>query len=181
MYSNEFVCASFAKDKWYHYYDHRWNDTEQGVELRRKISFELVKRFKPIAIELTKKLWDEKHDSENDGEDETGNKVKDLQKQIERLNKLSSNLKSTPFKNNIMKECKEVFYKKEFAKKLDSNPYLLSFTNGVFDFKEMKFRDGSPEDCISLCTGYDYKEFSEEDDEVIFVRDFLKKYIQIQN
>ena len=40
--------------------------------------------------------------------------------------------------------------------KLDTNPYLLCFNNGVIDFKTGEFRKGQPDDNISMCTGYDY-------------------------
>ena len=35
-----------------------------------------------------------------------------------------------------MKECAERFWDEELEDKLDSNPYLLGFQNGVYDFKQ---------------------------------------------
>ena len=55
-----------------------------------------------------------------------------------------------------MIEAKELFYDGEFMAKLDTNPYLLCFNNGVYDFKEKIFRKGKPEDNISMCTNIDY-------------------------
>ena len=43
-------------------------------------------------------------------------------------------------KSNIMKECAERFWDEELEDKLDSNPYLLGFQNGVYDFKQKIFR-----------------------------------------
>jgi P4 family phage/plasmid primase-like protien len=74
-----------------------------------------------------------------------------------------------------MKECQEFFYQEDFENKLDQNEYLLGFENGVLDLKELRFREGRQDDFISKSTGYDYKEFDEEDDEVLDVKDFLVK------
>ena len=55
-----------------------------------------------------------------------------------------------------MIEAKELFYDGDFMEKLDTNPYLLCFNNGVMDFKEKEFRDGRPDDYISLSTNINY-------------------------
>jgi P4 family phage/plasmid primase-like protien len=65
-------------------------------------------------------------------------------------------LKKTNDKNNIMREAMEIFFDKGFAKNMDSNGYLMCFTNGVFDFKTKEFRDGYPQDYISKTTGVQY-------------------------
>jgi P4 family phage/plasmid primase-like protien len=50
------------------------------------------------------------------------------------------------------------YYIPDFKEKLDQNPFILGFTNGVYDFKQKCFRVGIEEDYISLSTGYDYEE-----------------------
>jgi P4 family phage/plasmid primase-like protien len=55
-----------------------------------------------------------------------------------------------------MTEAKELFYDGTFLQKLDNNPYLLCFTNGVIDFKQKVFRRGQPEDNISMTTRIEY-------------------------
>lgn len=175
MYGNRFVCASMKKDGlWYMFDNHKWNESEEGIDLRTKISSELVQKYKPLANDLNTRMNSIVFDVENEDED-TKNEQKNLEQQLKCLRKLASNLKSHPFKNNIMKECREVFFKKEFVKKLNTNPYLIGFTNGIYDLKEMKHRPGNPDDCISMDTGYDYKEFNEDDEEVLALNDFLEK------
>ena len=71
-----------------------------------------------------------------------------------------------------MREAMEIFFDKDFIKNMDSNPYLLCFTNGVFDFKLKEFRQGYPQDYITKTTGipyikYDYDENKETADELI--------------
>jgi P4 family phage/plasmid primase-like protien len=65
-------------------------------------------------------------------------------------------LKTTRFKDNVMRECRELFFDEEFTKKLDSNKDLIAFNNGVLDLTNFEFRDGKPEDYLSFSTGIDY-------------------------
>jgi phage/plasmid-associated DNA primase len=55
-----------------------------------------------------------------------------------------------------MKECRVLFFDRDFAKKLDENKHLIAFNNGVFDTLTQSFREGRSEDCISFCTNIDY-------------------------
>ena len=44
---------------------------------------------------------------------------------------------------------------------MDSNPYLLCFENGVYDFKTNEFRQGYPSDYITKSTGRNYIKYDE--------------------
>jgi hypothetical protein len=55
-----------------------------------------------------------------------------------------------------MIEAKELFYDNEFYEKLDNNPCMICFKNGVIDFKENEFRIGKPDDFVSKCTNINY-------------------------
>ena len=72
--------------------------------------------------------------------------------------KIYTKLKTTTFKNNIMKESKELFFDEQFTKKVDSNKDIIAFNNGVLDLTTFEFRDGKPEDYISFSTQIDYDE-----------------------
>ena len=52
-----------------------------------------------------------------------------------------------------MREAGELFFDKSFHNKLDTNTMLMSFKNGVIDFKTKTFRDGYPQDYITKSTG----------------------------
>jgi P4 family phage/plasmid primase-like protien len=64
--------------------------------------------------------------------------------------------KTTGFKSNVMRECRELFFDEQFSKKLDTNKDLISFNNGILDLISYEFRPGKQEDCISFSTGIDY-------------------------
>jgi len=162
-YGNKFVCANLAKKLWYEYNDlnGRWSQTECGIKLRSLISNDLVEEYRKIQKKLIEDI------DEDEGEE--ADKIR------KNVRKIVANLQNASFKNQVMKECEEVFYDSEFLNKLDKNPYLIGFENGVYDLKEGRFRDGKPEDYMSMTTKYDYKEFNEDDQEVIEVKEFLLK------
>ena len=74
-----------------------------------------------------------------------------------------------------MKEAADIFYNKNFKHKLDTNPYLFGFKNGVYDLKLNVFRSGRPEDFISNCAAIDYVNYSPTDKKVLEIYDFLEK------
>jgi P4 family phage/plasmid primase-like protien len=109
--------------------------------------------------------------------DEDNTKIQKITKFIDKMNAVAHRLGKTVEKKNIMTEAKELFYDPDFLDKLDANPYLLCFKNGVVDFKAKKFRPGTPEDYLSKCTGYDYThvDVNEPNPVVDEVRDFMRK------
>lgn len=164
-YGNEFVCASIANKVWYQFRNNRWEEIEEGVFLRERISSEIVERFSDMGKELFTKLA-----SIQDKAEEAMYNAR-----IKQVQKLMCNLKSSPFKNNIMKEAMEVFYNRHFKEKLDKDPYIFAFKNGIYDLKLNEFRPGRPDDYISKSAPIDYKEYSMADEEVQNVVEFLTK------
>lgn len=163
-YGTEFVCASVSNKTWFQFTGHRWEEIEEGVFLREKISNEVVEYF----TELCKTVIDTTKEVDKAGMAAIQNKQKIIMKII-------TNLKSAPYKSNIMKEAADIFYDKRFKQKLDQNPYIIGFKNGVYDLKLNIFRAGRPEDFISKSMPIDYIEYTEGDDKVLMVKDFLEK------
>ena len=183
-YKDEFVCASIEKNIWYQFKEHRWYPTTQGIELKKKISNHLRNEVliyrQKLCLEMSKS-HEQNYDNDDDDEMERKSNVKskkekEMQDELKSIISLYGKLDESSFKNSIMKECQELFYKEEFFNKLDQNINLLHFTNGVLDLKELCFRPGKQSDYISLSTGYDFKEnFTIDDIEVMEVIDHLEK------
>lgn len=164
-YGNEFVCASIAGKTWFQFKDHKWEEIEEGVFLREKISEDIVTKYSDIGSELFTKLAS----VQDKGEEAMFNA------RLKQVQKIISNLKSSPYKNNIMKEAMEVFYDRRFKQKLDQNPYIIGFKNGVYDLKLNEFRPGRPEDFVNKTIPIDYTVYNESDEIVQNVIEFLIK------
>ena len=157
---NEFI---YTESGWYQFANHHWEFIHTGLELRSKISKDLVEFFDQIKRSNYRKL------SETDADEPT---IKQQQKELDRL---IQNLKSTQYKQNIMKECQEVFHVRDFERKLNTNRYLIGFTNGVYDLELNLFRDGLPTDYISSQMAIPYREFTYSDPRVQDVYNFFEK------
>jgi P4 family phage/plasmid primase-like protien len=147
MWKDVFVCVSIQKSVWYEYRGNRWYEIDSGNTLRLGIS----KHMHDVYMKKTQDSMEQLQKM-----DQTEDSYEVLRKRSNKLADLCIFLKKTTWKNNIMREAKELFYDQEFVNKLDKNPYLLCFNNFVVDFKEKTWRNGQPDDYISKCTNIDY-------------------------
>ena len=147
LFKDRFVCVSVKNNQWYEYKENKWNEIDSGNSLRLLIS----KKMHDIYMKKANDLIEIITKMENNDENADTLKIKSC-----KLGDICILLKTTSWKNNIMKEAKELFYDKEFLDKLDSYPYLLSFNNYVVDFKNKNHRKGRPDDYISKSTNIDY-------------------------
>ena len=155
---DSYICCDFGKNVWYRWSGHIWRETDRGVDLQLKLSKEIAGVFFKTMDGIT-------HEMANRGLlNCTGEGKGDCnvceycqeEKKRSGLNTIYTKLKTTKFKDNVMRECRELFFDEEFTKKVDSNKDLIAFNNGVMDLIKMEFRDGKPEDYISFSTGIDY-------------------------
>uniref|UniRef100_A0A6C0E9X5 SF3 helicase domain-containing protein n=1 Tax=viral metagenome TaxID=1070528 RepID=A0A6C0E9X5_9ZZZZ len=153
LYKHEFVCVSVKSNIWYQYKNHRWVEIDSGTTLRKAISIELRDIYNKKLISLMENMTD---DGNMRDEQHTILREETAKPRNVRILNICQRLSSTNDKKNIMTEARELFYDGSFLSKLDTNPYLLCFKNGVVDFKEKIFRKGLPEDNISMSTNIDY-------------------------
>jgi P4 family phage/plasmid primase-like protien len=162
MFKDKYVCGSITNKKWYVFNRHRW-EKDEGQRLRLAISRDLFQ------------LYSEKqHQCLADAHlyEPTSEEHEKIQRKVKKIAEICIRLKKTNDKNNIMREAMEIFFDKDFIKNMDANPYLLCFTNGVFDFKSKEFRQGYPQDYITKTTGipyikYNYEEHKDTADEIM--------------
>lgn len=147
LYKDRYVCVSIKNNCWYQYENHRWFEIDSGSTLRLNISQEMHKEFVTRIQIAMRKL---------DTLEPSGPDYEKLKKKVNVMIEICGYLKKTQWKNNIMREARELFFDKDFITKLDQNPYLLCFNNYVVDFKNKTYRKGKPDDFISKCTNIDY-------------------------
>lgn len=169
-YGNEFICTSISNKEWYQFKNHTWKLIDRGTALRERISSNdgiIIRQL----MDKRRELVEESLDSDDDEKED-----KEHAKKLKKINDLIKQCKSTPFKNHVMVECQEVFYNPEFHDLLNKDPYLVAFKNGVYDFSNDVFRDGNPEDYLSVSIPIDYVDFGSIDHpRVIEVDDFFQK------
>jgi P4 family phage/plasmid primase-like protien len=156
---DHYTCCDFGKNVWYRWAGHIWKETDRGVDLQLKLS-------KQIAGVFFAKMQMIGNDMANRNLTACGSEGKgdcgfceycEMEKKRGGLNQIYTKLKTTRFKDNVMKECRELFFDEDFTKKIDSNKDLIAFNNGVLELlDDFKFRDGKPEDYLSFSTGIDY-------------------------
>lgn len=163
MYKHEFVCSSIKSKAWYIFRNHRWQHTDSGYILRSRISNEVWYEFSNVS------LYNQQKSMASDMQVDQQRYQEFAKKLIE----VSQKLKNTTFKDNVMKECAELFYVEHFEEKLDANINLLGFENGVYDLDNQEFRDGRPEDYVSFSTRINYHPLNVDDPKV----DEIYKYL----
>jgi P4 family phage/plasmid primase-like protien len=172
-YKHEFKCSSIAHARWYHYKSHRWVINERGNSLRRKIASDVAKDYTDYATYCSNRTNDFRDDEpEKDNWQQRGRTATDI----------SLKLRNTAFSNAVFSQCQEFFFEERFEDELDSNDNLLHFLNGVYDLDKNEFREGYPEDNISLSTNVNFIEHMDSDDYEIRsqVDDFLEKILPIE-
>jgi P4 family phage/plasmid primase-like protien len=157
-FKDQYVCSSVKSNIWYEYIGNRWLEIDSGTTLRKRISTEIRELYNKKGFGLLNGITTTPNAPNNvvpvnATEDDHANYAKT---RGGRIMEICLRLSRTNDKKNIMTEAKELFYDGSFIGKLDTNPYLICFNNGVVDFKEKVFRHGRPEDYISMCTNIDY-------------------------
>jgi P4 family phage/plasmid primase-like protien len=180
VFKERFVCASVSKNIWYEFINHRWSECDEGNTLRLLISRDMYR----IYYNKLQLLMDELRKYETGSE-----QFVHIKKLTEKITAVNVKLKTTTYKNNIMREVKTLFYEKKFYDNLNANPYLLCFTNGVMDFKQKCFRDGQPDDNISKCTNTEYLKMDDDgkgakcthSKEIAEITEFMEQLFPLEN
>lgn len=147
-YSSEVVCASIKDNCWFGYWQHRWHELDRCHHLRVKVSDELPPIFETILDEC----GNEYKRAVSDDDKEKWSKLS------RSATEMVKNAKTVKYKNDLITECAERFYDKEFMSKLDEDRTLLGCPNGVYELETGIFRPGKPEDFITLSTKAKYND-----------------------
>lgn len=154
-----YICSDFGKNVWYRWVGHVWRETDRGIDLQLKLSKDIARKFLMKENAVGHEMLNRGLTTcSGDGKGDCGAcDYCDMEKKRNGLNQIYTKLKTTRFKDNVMKECRELFFDENFTKKVDSNKDIIAFNNGVLElFDDFKFRDGKPEDYMSFSTGIDY-------------------------
>lgn len=148
IYWLDFVYCPVGTGKWFQFKNHRWYEINLGIELRKAISKDFMKRFEATRMVLSRQI----HDSNDDAFKSNGEIT------MKKITQLIGKLKTVAFKSSIMTEACEHFNNDRFVSLLDTNPELTGVTNGILEVSNnhILFRHAKPEDYISMCTNIPY-------------------------
>ena len=146
-FKDDYKCVSIKQRLWYEYDKHRWVECDSGHALRHQISSWLALEYLKKTTAIVSKYLQNNGDSEDEDR---------LRKRASKYSEIALLLKKTNYKDHVMRECCELFYDPKFLDQLDTNPHLLCFTNGIYDFENHEFRAGRADDYVSLTTGTEY-------------------------
>lgn len=185
MYGDEFICANIKNKLWYQFQksSHRFVRIDSATTLRRKLNTIIRGKFEAYAADRSKYLNrrnEQIRTGDLTGSDGAELTPVDIQKDeyIKTAFAITRSLGQSKFLNDVINECQHRFYEtygEDFIKKLDTNKDLICFNNGVYDMNYDEFRDGRPEDMVSMTVGYDYVEYDEDDPKVEFIREMFGK------
>ena len=164
-YNERFICSSPDKNIWWEFKNHKWKTEGAYSSLITLLSTDFSNQYYKYAREISKKMISTDDPDERDKQ----------KKKYDTIYKITNKLQNIDFKDKIIKEAKHIFHMSEtnFMDKLDSNIYLIGFENGVYDLSQQKFRDGLPDDYISLSTKNDYIKYLPSRPYIGKITDFL--------
>jgi P4 family phage/plasmid primase-like protien len=163
IYRDMYRVDGIKNPEWYQFDGIRWKKTHFFNIL---ISEEIPGYYKSLLI----------NNHESDESDEETSKP-------QLVKKIISNLENVLFKRNILDQCAHLFLNHDpfFSSKLDANPLLIGFKNGVYDLETSQFRDGVYTDYLTFSTGFDFLGY---DADSVIIQDiflFLSKIIPNKN
>ena len=167
MYRDRFVCADSKRDVWYEFLNHRWQELDDGVTIRKLFATEVLEEYNKYKAEAATRQI---------GMGECPERVK-LMEQEARCMTVTGELKRCPFQDKLLRMCKIVFYDGNFMKRKDENTLLFPCENGVLDLDLKLFRDGRPDDYMTQSCGHEFHPHDPDDDEVKEIDEFFRKVI----
>lgn len=163
MFEGQFLCSNHKADEWYEFHSHRWHELDGAVPIRTKLLKDVADKFRN---KLAGMGWVEDDDTEQ--ADRTKKARRKLWGVIERI-------ENTGGQDSILKMAKTLFHDPKFLEKKDQADYLFVFENGVYDLDAGIFRNGRPDDFMTLSCDHYLREFDPRDIEVQEVEIFWRK------
>ena len=130
-YESQFISVDINED-WYYFNGIRWEKTMKGTKLKEAIHRDIWSIY----------AWYAQREKDN-GNNIGAEICLDFQKKF---------LKESYVKT-LIGGLSHMFYKKDIMEEFDINNNLLGFENGIYDLKNNEFREGRPEDYITLSNG----------------------------
>ena len=170
MYDHNFIYDSRNKI-WYVFNNHRWHLSDEGLALKKKLPTEVADAFRTSAAFFQARAA--RPDTSADDKERLDEVVKKLQEVI-------SKLKRAAFQSSVMTEAAMLFQVDKIDEKFDTNTHLIGFENGVYDLDALEFREGRPEDYITMSTNINYNPYDETNPFISEIKGFFSQVLRIE-
>jgi len=151
LYGHEYIHChniNIKKTGWFRFNCNKWIFEQDGYTLRGKMKIELKAIYQNYV---------NKNHGLMTNPDITPSQKAIYANNIKEASTIADKkLVSSEFLTKTLLEASFIFRDPLFLEKLDRNPYLLPFKNGVFDLTKHHFRDGVPHDYTSMTCGMDF-------------------------
>jgi len=155
-------CKSGAKGTdgmWYQFHDHHW-DGKAELTLRKRLGMHeyFLKYFKRAAQYYERDCI----------------QTEDTKRKARHIKRVCEQLGDGARRKRILEDAIELFHEQRprFSEVLDT-ANMLVLTNGVMDFSTFTFRDGRPEDMLSIPLKIPYQPVDSQSDDCAFVMEFM--------
>ena len=141
-YEDQFISVDID-DTWYMFKGekHRWETTIKATDLKRGIHEDIYQLYWLKQKEFA------------DKKSLPGKEGKMAEADHEKCSEFTRKLLKESYVKTIIGGLSHMFYKKKVIEKFDENVNLMGFENGVLDLKTYMFREGRPEDYITMSNG----------------------------
>ena len=140
-----YKCTSVKTNKWYQFLNNHWIRLNAS-QIISVIINEFYEEYVHYITQCSERMFTENCQYEREI---LNINLLDTKMKIKKIKKPS-------FNKYLLSSCSHLLYDDSFEKKLDTDPYLIGFENGVYDLSKKQFRRGVLNDFISQSTGYDY-------------------------
>lgn len=162
----------YSGETWWEFSGHKWNRGEVKhacPSLSMLIAHTVKNKYAKAAVFFKGRIAEL-----SDQGDELAAKRMEAKAKI--ATKISEELGNSPTIANVLKRLEDIMIRsvEDFVERLDSDPFLVCFQNGVVDLRTKTIRDGTPEDMISLMTTCEYDEEADTGDIDRLIRSCMK-------
>jgi P4 family phage/plasmid primase-like protien len=161
MYGPEFVSVNVEKNEWFRFNGQTY-EADYSHLLFTKITTDVVNEFIDLQSYFNEQC-----------KGKSGSEKDMYLKKSEDVGKLVKKLCNKKFPDEVISQCRRLFYVDRFKELLDANADLLGMADGIYDLKEGMMREGTPDDLVSMSTGHKFKAFNEKDAGIRWVLNFM--------
>lgn len=182
---HDYVISDFVyagNGKWYFFDGCLWKEDKEKALLFERVRKSFVKDVEKLSNSIEKdanNIHSRKVELENERKDlkqthekyeEITSQLRQMSKMLEKvepqrrhLNKLLNRIADRNFTTKMIESLGVFCRDFGFVDRLDSNPHLLAFENGVYDFHQNAFRPSSPNDMVSMNVGFSFNPTKNEE------------------